>query len=223
MTGIQSNKIDIFISNSEVVCIESTDKKIVTLLQGESLVDLKSRFNSYYETVNIYYVSPSFTILPEELYNPDKKREILEFTTKIKEVNSIRSSVLLPFNTYVIWSIPSQLETQVTSLLPNAIFHHISEKGIQTLFGSKNDFVTLEISNHILNAIKENGELQQITVNKAKTINDKVYFSLLPFQNQNTNELQTFFIGSEDLAGQLKKYIQLEPYDNKNNYTSLLK
>lgn len=223
MTDKQSNKIDIFISNSEVVCIESADKKIVTLLQGESLADLKSKFNSYYETVNIYYVSSTFTILPEELYNPEKKREILEFTTKISEGDSIRNSVLLPFNTYVIWSIPSQLETLITSLLPNAIFHHISEKGIQILFGSKNDFLTLEISNHILNAIKHNGELQQVTVNKAKAINDKIYFSLLPFQNQNTTNLITFFIGSQDLCDQLKKYIKLELYDNKNNYASLLK
>lgn len=219
----KSNKIDVFISKSDVLCIESADRKLVNIHHDESLINLKPKLKNYYETVSIYYVSSTFTVLPEELFSTDKKREILEFTTHLNEGDNIRSSVLLPFNTHVIWSISAQLESQVATIFPNAIFHHIVEKGIQLLFGSNHDFLTIEIANSILNVIKQNGKLQQVTLNKAKTINDKMYFSLLPFQKQPTKAPQMLFVGSKELLNQLQKYLKLEIFESMNNYDTLLK
>jgi len=214
MENQTNNRLDIFITKSVVISIihfQDGSKELNTYSSVEK-IEKQNSFNA----VNVYFTDQNFTIVPEELFDAKKAADILKFSTSFNpELEKEFHSNLLAFNTFITWGSNIKLIDYITNIYPSTEFHHITELGIHKLFKQKENNLTIEIGDIILSGSKSKNQLNQISLNEGKALSDKVYFSLLPFQNTGKDQLITQFIGSSSLMTELKKFINIANFEEK--------
>ncbi len=70
--------------------------------------------------VNILYVTPNYTLIPTELFLPEKAKEIVELTHSVDDLDEIHfGSTAIPDST-LAYSVPSAIVAKIESLYPKA-------------------------------------------------------------------------------------------------------
>ena len=152
-----------------------------SLIQGDSLL------SQPYRTVKIAWVNGKSTLVPQRLYNEQKKRAYLQQATETGPGDVILSDTLPDYELQNIYSIPRAMETFARQAFSGCRLFHISSallQGIRKLAVSKEG---PQVFAHLRNSLVfifvfEDKKLLFANAFPYQSAKDFIYFLLLPYQ-----------------------------------------
>jgi len=94
--------------------------------QIEQLVNADPIFNYPYKKIIIAYGGQSYSLMPSELFDADKAKDIISFNQSLQTGETVRHEQLLKTNIINIYSIPENLLHFLTRKFPDATIFHQS-------------------------------------------------------------------------------------------------
>ncbi len=129
--------------------------------------------------VNILYVTPNYSLIPAELFLPEKAKEIIELTHSVDELDEIHfSATSIPEST-LVFSVPSTVVAKIGCLYPEAelipqVIPFLNR--LQREINSHPCFVGVHINEHFFDlAIFSNGKLLLLNAYNYQSPSDVLY------------------------------------------------
>lgn len=161
------------------------------------------------------YLTQGFTLVPFELFDNDKIKELFQFNNSLEELDELHLNYIEEIKAYIIFSAPNYLTNVFTKYFPNIQFKHHTLSLFKLLFSHSNhlrEHLLLNINNSFFDLLIKN------------KLNKLISYNTFPFENE--NDIAYFVLHS-------CKQLQIEPTNaliwlsgeesRKVKYASILK
>jgi hypothetical protein len=122
------------------------------------------------------FLTPRFTLVPFELFENDKIKELFEFNNKLEELDELHLNYIEEIKAYIIFSAPNYLTNVFTQYFQNIQFSHHTLPLFNLLFSGTtydNEQILLNINSSFFDIIIKN------------KLNKLVSYNTFPFENEN--------------------------------------
>lgn len=169
--------------------IDSIEKKVLSTFTASRKEGVKE-IDLVFDTILVYTLSDKFTTIPSALFNEEKIKDYLSFTTTLDEGSLIFFDKVEIEKMVIIWSIEDQIKKDIVNNFSGAVFKTILSPFIKRAnsYEFENKISSLFFEDRLIVSVFKKGDMQLINTFEIKSIEDALYYHLLLFQSTELNE-----------------------------------